>query len=201
MPLSPIHPLHVYCVQGLLDIGKLQPGETLVVSGAAGATGSIVCQIGKQKGAKVYAIAGSQEKCDWLEKELGVDKALNYKSPTFFNDYKKHVGYFDVYFDNVGGEILDFSLTRMKKNARVVLCGGCGQYMGMVSGLMIVSQVASLIIVNEFKCRKRDQLLMQSSTDGKPKGLAGYLNLISQRAKMEGFIMYVRLNRLLCVIC
>lgn len=115
--------VYARCPQGLLDVGKLQPGETLVVSGAAGATGSIVCQIGKQKGAKVYAIAGSQEKCEWLEKELGVDKALNYKSPTFLDDYKKHVRYFDVFFDNVGGDILDFSLTRMNKNARIVLCG------------------------------------------------------------------------------
>lgn len=110
-------------LQGLLDVGKLQPGETLVVSGAAGATGSIVCQIGKQKGAKVYAIAGSTEKCAWLERELGVDKALNYKSATFRDEFKKHVGYFDVFFDNVGGEILDFSLSRMKKTARIVLCG------------------------------------------------------------------------------
>ncbi|KAH9928282.1 alcohol dehydrogenase [Fomitopsis serialis] len=132
----------------------VKPGETLVVSGAAGATGSIVCQIGKQKGAKVYAIAGSQEKCEWLEKELGVDKALNYKSPTFHDEFKKHVGFFDVFFDNVGGEILDFSLTRMKKNARIVLCGECRFY--------------------------------KAYLNGKPRGLTGYLNLISQRANMEG---------------
>ncbi|KZT73014.1 NAD(P)-binding protein [Daedalea quercina L-15889] len=144
---------------GLLDIGKLQPGETLVVSGAAGATGSIVCQIGKQKGAKVYAIAGSPEKCEWLEQELGVDKALNYKSPKFHDEYRKHVGYFDVFFDNVGGEILDFSLSRMKKNARIVLCGAISDY------------------------------------NGKPKGLAGYLNLISQRAKIEGFIVFDHVDR------
>ena len=136
VPLSFVTP-HVCCPQGLLDVGKLQPGETLVVSGAAGATGSIVCQIGKQKGAKVYAIAGSQEKCDWLEKELGVDKALNYKSPTFLGDYKKHVGYFDVYFDNVGGEILDFSLTRMKKNARIVLCGEYTLFKGAKTCLIV----------------------------------------------------------------
>ncbi|TFY57353.1 hypothetical protein EVJ58_g7065 [Rhodofomes roseus] len=120
---------------GLLDIGQLKAGETLVVSGAAGATGSIVCQIGKQKGAKVYAIAGSPEKCAWLEKELGVDKALNYKSPTFRDDFKKHVGYFDVFFDNVGGEILDFSLSRMKKNARIVFCGAISDYNGKPKGL------------------------------------------------------------------
>ena len=109
--------------QGLLDVGKVKAGETLVVSGAAGATGSIVCQIGKKKGAKVFAIAGSKEKCDWLEKDVGVDKALNYKSPTFHDDFKKAVGYVDVYFDNVGGDMLNFVLTRLNVKARIVLCG------------------------------------------------------------------------------
>lgn len=109
--------------QGLLDVGKIKAGETLVVSGAAGATGSIVCQIGKLKGARVIGIAGSEDKCRWLEQELGVDKAINYKSKSFFDDFKKHVGYLDVFFDNVGGDILNFALTRLNKNARIVLCG------------------------------------------------------------------------------
>lgn len=73
-----------------------------MVSGAAGSVGALVCQLGKRAGAKVYGIAGSPEKCDWLVKELGVDGALNYKSPTFQDDFKK-IGYLDVYFDNVGG--------------------------------------------------------------------------------------------------
>ncbi|KAF9804478.1 hypothetical protein IEO21_09379 [Rhodonia placenta] len=140
---------------GLLDVGKLRSGERLVVSGAAGATGSIVCQLGKQKGAKVYAIAGTPDKCKWLEDELGVDKAFNYKSPTFHEEFKQTVGYFDVFFDNVGGEILDFALTRMNKNARTVLCGAISDYNSL-----------------------------------KPRGLTGYLNLISQRAKIEGFIVF-----------
>ena len=110
-------------LQGLLDVGQVKAGEKLLVSGAAGATGSVVCQVGKKKGAKVYAIAGSQEKCEWLEKDIGVDKALNYKSPTFHDDFKKHVGYVDVFFDNVGGEILNFVLTRLNLHARIVLCG------------------------------------------------------------------------------
>jgi NADPH-dependent curcumin reductase CurA len=88
--------------QGLKDVGKLEKGETLVVSGAAGAVGSLACQLGKQAGAKVIAIAGSNEKCAWLEKELGVHKALNYKSETFYKEWKAE-GYFDVFFDNVGG--------------------------------------------------------------------------------------------------
>ncbi|CCM00107.1 uncharacterized protein FIBRA_02134 [Fibroporia radiculosa] len=145
---------------GLLEVGKLQPGDKLVVSGAAGATGSIACQIGKRQGAQVYAIAGSNEKCDWLEKEAGVDKAFNYKSPTFFSDFKTSVGYFDVFFDNVGGEILDFLLTRMNKNARIVLCGAISDY-----------------------------------NSSQPRGLTGYLNLISQRAKIEGFIVFDYVDR------
>jgi NADPH-dependent curcumin reductase CurA len=79
----------------------------LVVSGAAGSVGSLVCQLGKVAGAKVYGIAGSQDKCDWLEKELGIDGAFNYKSPTFRGDIKK-IGYLDVYFDNVGGQRFSF---------------------------------------------------------------------------------------------
>ena len=108
-----------------MDVGKIKAGETLVVSGAAGATGSVVCQLGKKLGAKVIAIAGSQDKCEWLEKELGVDKALNYKSPNFRKEFIDAVGYLDVFFDNVGGEILNLALTRLKKYARVVLCGMC----------------------------------------------------------------------------
>ncbi len=76
----------------------------MVVSGAAGSVGSLVCQLGKAAGAKVYGIAGSQDKCDWLKEELGVDGAFNYKSSTFREDIKS-IGYLDVYFDNVGGQL------------------------------------------------------------------------------------------------
>jgi NADPH-dependent curcumin reductase CurA len=79
------------------------------VSGAAGATGSLVCQIGKKKGAKVIAIAGGPEKCRWLKESLGVDVAVDYKSPTFKQDFKK-LGYLDVFFDNVGGEMRTSSI-------------------------------------------------------------------------------------------
>ncbi|KAF8149958.1 alcohol dehydrogenase [Crassisporium funariophilum] len=138
---------------GLKKIGLLQPNETLVVSGAAGSVGTVACQLGKARGAKVYAIAGSDEKCRWLEKELGVDKAFNYKSKTFHKDFKD-VGYLDVYFDNVGGDMLDFMLTRLKKDARIVLCGAISDYNAV-----------------------------------KPTGLKSYMNLISQRAKLQGFIV------------
>ena len=70
----------------------------------------------------MYAIAGSPDKCQWLEKDIGVDKALNYKDPSFRDELRK-IGYLDVYFDNVGGEILDMVLTRLNKGARIVLCG------------------------------------------------------------------------------
>jgi NADPH-dependent curcumin reductase CurA len=82
----------------------------------------MACQLGKRMGAKVYAIAGTDDKCSWLEKELSVEKAFNYKSPSFRNDFKS-IGYMDVFFDNVGGEILDIALTRLQKNARIALCG------------------------------------------------------------------------------
>ncbi len=118
---------------------SIKKGETLVVSGAAGAVGSLVCQLGKREGAKVIAIAGTDEKCSWLKNDIGVDATLNYKSPTFAQDFKK-LGYVDAYFDNVGGEwtcaelvgdtfngfvgeMLDLVLTRLNKGARIALCG------------------------------------------------------------------------------
>jgi len=82
-----------------------------------------VCQIGKIRGAKVIGIAGTDEKCRWLREEIKVDAALNYKSATFHDEFKDAVGYLDVFFDNVGGEILDFALTRLNKGARITLCG------------------------------------------------------------------------------
>ncbi|KAG1886960.1 hypothetical protein F4604DRAFT_1224372 [Suillus subluteus] len=113
---------------GLHNVGELKAGETLVVSGAAGAVGALVCQLGKRAGARVIGIAGTADKCAWLEGDLGVDKALDYKSPTFREDFAKVVGYLDVYFDNVGGEILELALSRLNQNARIVLCGGISSY-------------------------------------------------------------------------
>lgn len=108
MPIySPFCYAHLAVIQGLKEVCDVKPGETLVVSGAAGSVGSIVCQLGKRLGAKVIAIAGNDDKCEWLEKELGVDKALNYKSPSFRKDFRE-IGYLDAFFDNVGGEILSY---------------------------------------------------------------------------------------------
>jgi len=114
---------------GLLDVGKPQAGETLVVSAAAGATGSLVGQIGKIKGCRVVGIAGSEEKCRWLTDELGFDAAINYKTESVLEALKRHCpSGIDVYFDNVGGEILDAALSLINQKARVVLCGLISQY-------------------------------------------------------------------------
>ncbi|KAI1431237.1 NAD(P)-binding protein [Xylaria sp. CBS 124048] len=116
---------------GLQHVAKLKAGETVVVSGAAGGTGSIVGQIAKLRGCKVIGIAGSDDKCDFLVKELGFDAALNYKKETFKQDFVAATPeYLDVFWDNVGGEILDFALTRAKKGARFVMCGAISGYNG-----------------------------------------------------------------------
>ena len=106
-----------------MDVAKIKAGETLVVSGAAGSVGSLACQIGKIHGARVIGISGTDEKCRWLREEVKIDAALNYKNPTFHDEFKDTVGNLDVFFDNVGGEILDFALTRLNKGARIALCG------------------------------------------------------------------------------
>ncbi|KAK8087875.1 NADPH-dependent quinone reductase tdiC [Apiospora hydei] len=114
---------------GLLRIGKPQKGDTVVVSGAAGATGSVVAQIAKLKGCRVVGIAGTDDKCAWLKSDLGLDEALNYKSPTFKEDFKKATpDYINVYYDNVGGEILDMALARAAFRSRFVMCGSISGY-------------------------------------------------------------------------
>ncbi|KAH0529292.1 hypothetical protein TsFJ059_004059 [Trichoderma semiorbis] len=114
---------------GMTKIGEPKAGETVVVSGAAGATGSIAGQIAKINGARVVGIAGSADKCKRLVEELGFDVALNYKDADFKEKFKEATPkYIDVYFDNVGGEILNMCLARAKEHARFVMCGGISQY-------------------------------------------------------------------------
>ncbi|CCM01550.1 uncharacterized protein FIBRA_03608 [Fibroporia radiculosa] len=125
--LGPLGHIGLTAVVGLLDYGQLRSGETLLVSGAAGAVGAIVCQLAKARGAKVYAIAGSAEKCAYLENEVGVHKALNYKTPNFKEEFAA-IDPFDVFFDNVGGEILNLALTKLNVHARVVICGRIAGY-------------------------------------------------------------------------
>lgn len=114
---------------GLLDVGKPKEGETVVVSTAAGAVGSIVCQIAKIKGCRVVGIAGSDEKCSWITNELGVDAAINYKTQDVAAELRKACpNKIDVYFDNVGGEILNTVLGMINVHARIVICGAITQY-------------------------------------------------------------------------
>ena len=109
---------------GIIDIGQVKAGDFVVVSGAAGATGSVVCQIAKLKGAKVLGIAGSDDKVQWL-KELGCDEALNYKDGEFAKNFKAATkDLIDVFFDNVGGDVLELALSRAKPHSRFVMCGG-----------------------------------------------------------------------------
>jgi NADPH-dependent curcumin reductase len=114
---------------GLLDIGKPQEGETVVVSAAAGAVGSVVGQIAKIKGCRVVGIAGGEEKCRHIVEELGFDAAVDYKSENVLRALREQCPQgIDVYFDNVGGEILDAALACLARGARIPLCGAISQY-------------------------------------------------------------------------
>ena len=114
---------------GLMDVGMPKAGETVVVSGAAGAVGQTVGQIAKIKGCRVVGIAGGPAKCEWVVKELGFDACIDYKSQPVKDGLKTHCpAGVDIYFDNVGGEILDAVLARINKKARIIICGAISQY-------------------------------------------------------------------------
>ena len=114
---------------GLLDVGRLKEGDTVVVSGAAGAVGSAAGQIAKIKGARVIGIAGGEAKCRWLTDELGFDAAIDYKAQDVRRALRESApAGVDIYFDNVGGDILDAVLTRLARGARIVICGAVSQY-------------------------------------------------------------------------
>jgi len=114
---------------GLLDVGRPAAGETVVVSGAAGATGSVAAQIAKIKGCHTIGIAGGKDKCAWLTGEAGLDAAIDYKSEDVGARLRELCPKgIDVYFDNVGGDILDRALARLARRGRIVLCGGISQY-------------------------------------------------------------------------
>jgi len=119
---------------GTLAVGNVKAGETFVVSGAAGATGSVSGMIAKIKGCRVIGIAGGREKCEWLTKVAGFDAAIDYKNEKVGEGLTRHCPKgIDVYFDNVGGEILDDALARLAHGARVVVCGAISQYNDMGS--------------------------------------------------------------------
>ena len=114
---------------GITEVGKIKEGDIVLVSGAAGAVGSVVGQIAKIKGCTVIGIAGGQEKCDYIINELGFDDAIDYKSENIYTALKKKCPKgVDVYFDNVGGKILDAALSKLRMNSRVVICGAISQY-------------------------------------------------------------------------
>ena len=114
---------------GLLDVGQPRPGDTVVVSGAAGAVGQTVGQLAKIKGCRVVGIAGGRAKCDWVVNELGFDACIDYKAGEVKAGLKEHCPKgVDIYFDNVGGDILDDVMTRLGRGARIVICGAISQY-------------------------------------------------------------------------
>jgi NADPH-dependent curcumin reductase CurA len=114
---------------GLMDVGQPKAGETVVVSGAAGAVGQTVGQLAKLKGCRVVGIAGGPAKCEWVVRELGFDACIDYKAGQVKAGLKEHCPKgVDVYFDNVGGEILDDVLARIGRGARIVICGAISQY-------------------------------------------------------------------------
>jgi len=156
---------------GLMDVGMPQPGQTVVVSGAAGAVGQTVGQLAKAKGCRVVGIAGGPAKCAWVVKELGFDACIDYKAPgPNGTDSKDSVKAqlkdacpkgVDIYFDNVGGDILDAVLTRITRGARIIICGAISQY----------------------------------NNTTPVKGPANYLSLLVNRARMEGIVVFDYVER------
>jgi NADPH-dependent curcumin reductase CurA len=131
---------------GLLDVGKMKQGDTVVISGAAGAVGSVAGQIAKIKGARVIGIAGGEAKCRWLVDDLGFDAAIDYKSQDVRRELRAAApDGVDVYFDNVGGDILDAVLTRLARAARIVICGAVSQY-NATDGVRGPSNYLSLLV-------------------------------------------------------
>jgi NADPH-dependent curcumin reductase CurA len=114
---------------GLFEVGRPRPGDTVVVSGAAGAVGSVAGQLARLEGCRVIGIAGGPDKCAWLTDELRFDAAIDYKHQHVGKELRRLAPEgLDVYFDNVGGELLDTALTRLARGARIVICGAISQY-------------------------------------------------------------------------
>ena len=144
---------------GLMDVGQPKAGETVVVSGASGAVGQTVGQMAKLKGCRVVGIAGGSAKCEWVVKELGFDACIDYKAgPSAVREgLKAHCPTgVDIYFDNVGGDILDTVLARINRSARIIICGAISQYNNTTA----------------------------------VQGPKNYLNLLVNRARMEGIVVF-----------
>jgi NADPH-dependent curcumin reductase CurA len=113
---------------GLYEVGEMKPGETVLVSAAAGAVGSVAGQLAKAKGCTVIGIAGGPEKCAWLE-ELGFDATIDYKNDDVLTRLRELAPKgIDIYFDNVGGDILDAALANLRRGARIIICGAIASY-------------------------------------------------------------------------
>ena len=153
---------------GLLEIGKPKQGETVVVSAAAGSVGSIVGQIARIKGCRVVGIAGGKDKCHWLTSELGFDAAVDYKDGPVFKALKAAApDGIDIYFDNVGGDILEACLAQMNNRGRIACCGAISQYDGVpsaagprgVPGLIVVKRLTMQgFIVMDYMERRNEAL-------------------------------------------
>jgi len=160
---------------GLLDVGQPQPGQTVVVSGAAGAVGQTVGQLARIKGCRVVGIAGGAAKCDWVVRELGFDACIDYKSGAVKDGLKEHCPKgVDVYFDNVGGDILDAVLARLARGARIVICGAISQYNN--TGAMQGPKNYMSLLVNRARMQG---MVVFDYADRYPQAiaeLAGYLN-------------------------
>jgi len=170
------HLLSVYGIAGLtayfglLDIGKPKAGDTVVVSAAAGSVGSIVGQIAKIRGCHVVGIAGGKDKCQWLTSDLGFDAAVDYKDGAVFKALRAAApDGIDVYFDNVGGDILEACLPQMNNKGRIACCGAISQYDGApsahgprgVPGLIVVKRlIMQGFIVMDFM-DQRDKALAE----------------------------------------
>ncbi|KAL6249476.1 quinone oxidoreductase [Rhinocladiella similis] len=165
---------------GLVVISEAKKGDKVVVSGAAGATGSMAIQIAKHivGASNVIGIAGNEDKCRWVE-SLGADKCLNYKSPSFAEDLKNATrDGVDIYFDNVGGEILDLMLGRMSMYGRVAACGAISQYnssepLMLKNYFQVISmrlQIRGFIVLDYFQSRAEAlKVFRQAIQDGKLK--------------------------------
>lgn len=129
MPLTIMGGTALTAYFGLLHVGQPKPGETVLVSGAAGATGSVVAQIAKLKGCRVIGIAGGPKKCDWLLDELGLDHVIDYKKENISERLETLcTGGIDVFFDNVGGHTLEAGIDHIAQFGRIVLCGAISEY-------------------------------------------------------------------------
>nr|WP_210277997.1 NADP-dependent oxidoreductase [Phyllobacterium myrsinacearum] len=165
------HLLSIYGVAGLtayfglLDVGKAKAGETVVVSAAAGSVGTLVGQIAKIKGCRVIGIAGGADKCAWLTSHLGFDEAVDYKAGNLFKALRAAApDGIDVYFDNVGGDILEACLPLMNNHGRIACCGAVSQYDGTptpgprgIPGLLTIKRIVmqGFIVMDYFKERDR----------------------------------------------